>query len=368
MAMPINELTIISPDDWHLHVRQGDRLRAVIPISARRFGRINLMPNTIPPNTTAAMALAYKEQAGAAIPQGVNCVPLVTLYLTDNTSVEEIRKAWAAGIRAVKYYPAGATTNSDSGVTDIRKVYEVLAEMQRLGMLLLMHGEVNDPETDPFDREKEFLKRILKPLVKRFPKLRVVLEHVTTKDAVDFVKKHPHMAATITAHHLFYNRKDLFKKGIRPHFYCLPILKREDPHQYALIEAATSGNPQFFFGSDLAPHEKHTKEAACGCAGCWSPASIELVAEVFERTGTLHNLEKFVSINGARYYRLPRNKKKITLVLKSWVVPSEYPFGTVPPPKGSLKKAKPGKLVPFDAGETRRWQVQGIEYPELKAA
>lgn len=358
-------VTILRPLDLHLHVRDNQekdeannkkedkRMSSVLSFSAERFGTILLMPNLVPPITTTEMALAYKERAIKATPAGITCEILPVLYLTDNTSVEEIRKANAAGIRRVKYYPKGATTNSDSGVTDIRKVDAVLAEMQKLGMLFLVHGEVNDSDVDPFDREKVFLKRILVPLIKRLPKLRIVLEHITTKEAVEFVKKHPHIAASITAHHLLYSRQDMFRGGIRVHYFCLPVLKRKDPHQAALIEAATSGSKQFFFGSDLAPHEQHAKEASCGCGGCWSPASIELVAEVFARVDKLHNLEKFTSRNGARFHGLKLGKEKITLELNPWTVEASYPFGA-------------GKVIPFNAGETVNWRVRGLQYPELK--
>jgi dihydroorotase len=340
------QLTIARPDDWHLHLRDGAALAAVVRHTAERFGRAIVMPNLKPPVTTTALAAAYRQRILAALPPDCTFEPLMTLYLTDNTPPEEIDRARASGfVHAVKYYPAGATTNSDSGVTDVRRTYAVLERMEQLGLPFLVHGEVTDSHVDVFDREKAFIDRILTDVVRRFPRLRVVFEHVTTKDAVDFVRHAgPDVAATITPQHLLLNRNALFQGGIRPHLYCLPVLKRE-PHRVALVEAATGGSPKFFLGTDSAPHARHTKEADCGCAGIYSAhAGIELYAEVFEAAGRLERLEAFASFHGPDFYRLPRNRGAITLVREAWSPPSSYPFGEY-------------EIVPFRAGETVAWRV-----------
>jgi dihydroorotase len=325
----------------------------VVPDTARQFARAIVMPNLRPPVTTTEQALQYRARIVAALPHGAKFraakfEPLMTLYLTDNTSAEEIKKAKASGIvHAVKYYPAGATTNSDAGVTDMRKTYPALEEMQRCGMPLLVHGEVTDPAVDVFDREAVFIERVLQPLLKDFPKLRVVFEHITTKDAVQFVISAPaNIAATITAHHLRYNRNAMFKGGIRPHYYCLPVLKRET-HREALVKAAISGNKKFFLGTDSAPHEQHLKESACGCAGCYTAhAAIEMYAEVFEQAGALDKLEGFASFYGADFYGLPRNTQSITLRKEEWQVPASLGFGE-------------HRLVPLRAGEMMKWKLVG---------
>ncbi|MDE2311104.1 MAG: dihydroorotase, partial [Betaproteobacteria bacterium] len=295
------ELKLIRPDDWHLHLRDEALMRSVLPDSARQFARAIVMPNLRPPVTTTAQALEYRQRILAALPAGMTFEPLMTLYLTDNTSAEEIRKAKQSGaIHAVKLYPAGATTNSDAGVTDIRKTWHALEEMQRCGMPLLVHGEVTDPAVDVFDREAVFIERVLQPLLRDLPGLRIVFEHITTKDAAQFVRGAPaNIAATITVHHLLYNRNAMLAGGIRPHYYCLPVLKRET-HREALVAAASSGNQKFFLGTDSAPHAQHTKETACGCAGCYTAhAAIELYAEAFEQAGALDKLEAFASFHGA---------------------------------------------------------------------
>ncbi|MDP2154814.1 MAG: dihydroorotase [Sulfuricella sp.] len=343
----MEKLTLIRPDDWHLHLRDGEHMRAVLPDTARRFGRAIVMPNLRPPITTTDMALAYRGRILAALPQGMRFEPLMTLYLTDNTAPAEIASAKASGlVHGVKLYPAGATTNSDSGVTDLLgKCSAVLAEMEKQDLPLLVHGEVTDPEVDAFDREKVFIDRVLAPLVQRFPGLRVVLEHVTTRDGVEFVKAaSERVAATLTAHHLLMNRNAMFAGGIRPHHYCLPVLKREE-HRRALVAAAISGDPKFFLGTDSAPHAKGAKEAACGCAGMYTAhAAIELYAEAFEQAGALDRLEAFASFYGADFYGLPRNTDSITLVKESWDVPAEMKFG------GDV-------LIPLRAGERIGWRL-----------
>ncbi|MCK6411514.1 MAG: dihydroorotase [Azonexus sp.] len=342
------QLTLTRPDDWHLHLRDGAALKAVIGHTAAQFGRAIVMPNLKPPVTTVEQAAAYRERILAAIPAGLRFEPLMTLYLTDNTPASEIAQAAASGfVKAVKLYPAGATTNSDAGLTAIEKAYDTLAEMERVGLPLLVHGEVTDPQIDLFDREKVFIDSVLLPLTQRFPKLKVVMEHITTKDAAEFVAAAPStVAATITAHHLLYNRNAIFQGGVRPHWYCLPVLKRET-HREALVAAATSGNPKFFLGTDSAPHSKSAKEAACGCAGCYTAyAAIELYAEAFEAVGALDQLEAFASHNGPDWYGLPRNAEQITLVKEDWNVPATYPY-------------LPGdEIVPLRAGETLRWKLR----------
>lgn len=341
------ELKITRPDDWHLHLRDGELMRSVLPDTARQFARAIVMPNLRPPVTTTAQALKYRARILAELPQNMTFEPLMTLYLTDNTSAEEIRLAKASGvIHAVKLYPAGATTNSDAGVTDIRKTYAALEEMQHCGMPLLVHGEVTESSIDIFDRESVFIERVMQPLLKNMPELRVVFEHITTKDAAQFVANAPaNIAATLTPQHLLYNRNAMLVGGIRPHFYCLPILKRET-HREALIKAATSGNKKFFLGTDSAPHAQHTKENACGCAGCYSAHSaIELYAEAFETAGALDKLEGFASFHGADYYDLPRNTEKVTLRKEEWQVPAVVGFGE-------------HQLVPLRAGETMKWKLQ----------
>ena len=339
-------LTLTRPDDWHLHLRDGVALSAVLPDTARQFARAIVMPNLKPPVTTTALAGAYRERILAARPAGNDFQPLMTLYLTDATPPAEIAAAKASGfVQGVKLYPAGATTNSDSGVTDIRRCDDTLAEMARLGMPLLIHGEVTDAEIDVFDREAVFIDRILGPLLQRHPALRVVFEHITTRDAAQFVRDAgPNVGATITAHHLLYNRNALFQGGIRPHNYCLPVLKRE-VHRVALVEAATSGDPKFFLGTDSAPHARHTKEADCGCAGCYTAlTALELYAEAFEAAGALDKLEGFASHFGPDFYRLPRNTGRVTLRREAFAVPADLPYGS-------------DRLVPFRAGETLRWRL-----------
>ena len=339
-------LTMTRPDDWHVHLRDGEVLTDTVRDISRYMGRAIIMPNLVPPATTTELALAYRERIMAAQPQG-DFTPLMVLYLTDNTTPEEIKKAKESGhIVAAKLYPAGATTNSDSGVTDIEKVFPALAAMQEVGMLLLVHGEVTDTAIDIFDREKVFLETKLSKVVENFPTLKIVLEHITTKDAVEFVNNAPdNVAATITAHHLLYNRNHMLAGGIRPHYYCLPILKRNS-HQQALIEAATSGSKKFFLGTDSAPHSKDKKEAACGCAGAdTAHAALELYAEAFEEAGALDKLEGFASHHGADFYGLPRNTDTVTLTKSPWQVPESYQLGS-------------GQVVPIKAGDTIDWQVK----------
>ncbi|MBC7696792.1 MAG: dihydroorotase [Bacteroidia bacterium] len=342
----MTSLTITRPDDWHLHLRDGAALRAVLPDTARQFARSIVMPNLRPPVTTTELAMAYRQRILDALPKGASFEPLMTLYLTDNTSAQEIAKAKASGIiHGVKLYPAGATTNSDSGVTNLSHCVKALAAMEKLGLPLLAHAEVTDADVDVFDRERVFIERNMIPLLKNFPALKVVFEHITTKDAADFVtESSSNLAATITAHHLLMNRNDMFKGGIQPHHYCLPILKREE-HRIALVKAAISGNAKFFLGTDSAPHAKHTKEAACGCAGMYTAhTAMELYAEAFENANALDKLEGFASFYGADFYDLPRNTEQITLVKESWKVPKSLPFDGV-------------DLVPLRAGQTISWKM-----------
>jgi dihydroorotase len=344
-ASPL-EITIIRPDDWHIHLRDGDALKRTVSDAAQQFARAIVMPNLVPPVMNTEQALGYKQRIVAARPAGSQFEPLMVLYLTDSTDPAEIAKAKAAGVSAVKLYPAGATTNSASGVTDLTKVYPVLEAMQTVGMPFLLHGEVTDSAIDIFDREKVFLDRTFSKLVTQFPELKMVLEHITTADSAEFVAAAPdNVAATITAHHLLYNRNHMLAGGIRPHYYCLPILKR-NTHQAALIKAATSGNPKFFLGTDSAPHAKDKKEAACGCAGSYTAyAAIELYAEAFDDAHALDKLEGFASHFGPDFYQLPRNTQKITLVKSEWQAPNSLDFAGT-------------DLVPLRAGETLRWQVK----------
>ena len=345
-VMP-QKLTITRPDDWHLHLRDGAALAAVLPDTARRFARAIVMPNLKPPVATLAQALAYRQRILAALPSGSQFEPLMTLYLTDDTPPTEIDAARSSGlVQAVKLYPAGATTNSAAGVTDLAKCRATLARMEVLGMPLLVHGEATDPAVDVFDREAVFIERVLRPLLMDFPALRVVFEHITTQQAVQFVlAAGDNVAATITAHHLLLNRNAIFAGGIRPHHYCLPVLKRE-AHRQALIAAAISGSPKFFLGTDSAPHARGAKEQACGCAGCYTAhAGIELYAEAFDAAGALKRLEGFASFHGADFYGLPRNTGKITLVNESWPVPAGQPF------------VDGDTLVPLRAGETIAWRI-----------
>ncbi|EKO3564722.1 dihydroorotase [Vibrio metschnikovii] len=338
--------TLTRPDDWHVHLRDGDVLQDTVRDISRYNGRALIMPNTVPPVTTTDMALAYRERILAAKPRA-HFQPLMTLYLTDNTSPDEIRKAKASGaIVAAKLYPAGATTNSDSGVTDPKKIYPVLQAMQQEGLLLLVHGEVTTQDVDIFDREKTFLETVLAPIVNDFPNLKIVLEHITTAEAVAFVKQAgENVAATITAHHLLFNRNHMLVGGIRPHFYCLPILKRAT-HQDALVAAATSGNKKFFLGTDSAPHAQGQKESACGCAGSYTAhAALELYAEVFEKQAKLENLAAFASHNGPDFYGLPRNTDTVTLTKQAWSVPNTMPFGN-------------NMVVPIRASESIHWTVK----------
>ena len=345
----LNTLTITRPDDWHLHLRDGAALKAVLPDTARQFARAIVMPNLRPPITTTALAIAYRQRILDVLPKGMNFEPLMTLYMTDNTTAEEIALAKTSGIvHGVKLYPAGATTNSDSGVTNLGHCVKALEAMEKLGMPLLAHAEVTDSDVDVFDREKVFIERNMIPLLNKFPALKTVFEHITTKDAADFVTEAPNnVAATITAHHLLMNRNDMFKGGIQPHHYCLPILKREE-HRVALVKAATSGNAKFFLGTDSAPHAKNTKEAACGCAGIYTAhAAIELYAEAFENANALEKLEGFSSFYGADFYGLPRNTTKITLEKARWLVPNELPLGD-------------DSLVPLRAGQQISWKLLSL--------
>ncbi|MBY0454933.1 MAG: dihydroorotase [Burkholderiaceae bacterium] len=341
----LHTLTLTRPDDWHLHVRDGEPLHTVVPHTAAQFGRAIIMPNLRPPVTTAAQALAYKQRIVAAVPAGVAFEPLMTLYLTDNLPPDEIDRAKDAGVVACKLYPAGATTNSDAGVTDLRKIYPTLEAMQRAGMPLLVHGEVTSPEIDLFDREAVFIDTQLIPLRRDFPELKIVFEHITTKDAAQYVPEAgPYTAATITAHHLLYNRNAIFTGGIRPHYYCLPVLKRES-HRLALVQAATSGSDRFFLGTDSAPHPAHLKEHASGCAGCYTAhAAMELYAEAFDNAGALDKLEGFASFFGADFYNLPRNQGRITLRRESWTPPDHFDFGDA-------------QLKPLRAGEALAWRL-----------
>ena len=338
-----SSLTLTRPDDWHLHVRDGAALQTVVPHTAAQFGRAIIMPNLKPPVTTAELALAYKARIMAAVPQGVAFEPLMTLYLTDNLPPAEIVKAKAAGVVACKLYPAGATTNSDAGVTDLKKIYPTLEAMQKVGMLLLVHGEVTSSEIDLFDREAAFIDTQLIPLRRDFPELKIVFEHITTKDAADYVMDADRfVGATLTAHHLLYNRNAIFTGGIRPHYYCLPVLKRET-HRVALLNAATSGNTRFFLGTDSAPHPAHLKEHASGCAGCYTAhAAIEMYAEAFDSVGKLDQLEAFASFNGADFYGLPRNTGTISLKRESWTPPESFQFG-----EAELKPLRSGEALPW---------------------
>ena len=338
-------LTITRPDDWHLHVRDGAALASVVPHTAAQFGRAIIMPNLRPPVTTTVQALSYKERIAQAVPAAMAFEPLMTLYLTDVTPPDEIARAADAGIVALKLYPAGATTNSDAGVTDIRKTYKTLEAMQRAGLKLLVHGEVTDSEIDLFDREAVFIDRVMAPLRKDFPELKVVFEHITTKEAAQYVADaDAHTAATITAHHLLYNRNAIFLGGIRPHYYCLPVLKRE-VHRQALVQAATSGSPKFFLGTDSAPHPAHLKEHPCGCAGCYTAlTALELYAEAFEAAGALDKLEGFASFFGADFYGLPRNSGRVTLRKETWTIPDEVAFGEA-------------VVKPLRGGEVLKWRI-----------
>lgn len=344
-------LTLVRPDDWHLHVRDGAALAAVVPHTAQRFGRALIMPNLRPPITTTAQALEYRQRILAAVPAGLDFQPLMSLYLTDNMAPDEIDTARDSGaVIAAKLYPAGATTNSDAGVTAIDKIYPVLERMQARDLVLCVHGEVTATDVDVFDRENAFIERVLAPLVARFPSLRVVFEHITTADAVDFVLgAGPNVGATVTAHHLLLNRNAIFAGGIRPHHYCLPVLKRET-HRQALVRAVTSGSPKFFLGTDSAPHARTAKENACGCAGCYTAhAGIELYAEAFDQAGALDRLEAFASLNGPAFYRLKPNAGTITLRRESWEVPRGYPY------------LDGDQLVPLRAGESVGWCVADRE-------
>jgi dihydroorotase len=338
-------LTLTRPDDWHVHLRDGAALTTVVPHTAAQFARAIVMPNLKPPVTSTAMALAYKQRILSALPAGMAFEPLMTLYLTDNMPADEIHRAHEAGVAAVKLYPAGATTNSSAGVTDIRHTHATLEAMQRVGMPLLVHGEVTDSEVDLFDREAVFIDRHLQPLRRDFPELKIVFEHITTKEAAQYVAQAGvFTAATITAHHLLYNRNALFLGGVRPHYYCLPVLKRE-VHRQALVQAATSGSDRFFLGTDSAPHPAHLKEHASGCAGCYTALSaLELYAEAFDSVGALGQLEGFASVHGPAFYGLPRNQGSVTLTRKTWTLPESVSFG-----EASLK--------PLRGGEELHWQL-----------
>lgn len=339
-------LTLTRPDDWHLHVRDGAAMHAVVPHTAAQFARAIIMPNLKPPVTTTAQALAYKARILAAVPAGVPFEPLMTLYLTDNLAPEEIARAKAAGIVACKLYPAGATTNSDFGVTDLRKIYPVLEAMQREGLLLLVHGEVTSSDIDLFDREAAFIDQQLIPLRRDFPELKIVFEHITTKEAAHYVREADRfVGATITPQHLLFNRNAIFTGGIRPHYYCLPVLKREE-HRQALVQVATSGSNKFFLGTDSAPHAAHLKEHASGCAGCYSAhAALELYATAFETAGALDKLEGFASFHGPDFYGLPRNTSTVTLVKQTWTPPESFAFG------------EGAELKPLAAGEALGWKL-----------
>jgi len=341
------EITITRPDDWHLHVRDGAALAAVLPDTARQFARAVIMPNLRPPVTTAAMAVDYRKRILEALPAGADFTPLMTLYLTDLTPPDEIARAKVAGVVALKLYPAGATTNSDAGVTDIRKTYPTLEAMQREGLLLLVHGEVTDPAVDVFDREAVFIERVMMPLRRDFPALKVVFEHITTREAAQYVAEADDFtAATLTAHHLLYNRNALFMGGLRPHYYCLPVLKRE-VHRLALVQAATSGSARFFLGTDSAPHAAQLKEQSVCGAGCYTALSaLELYAEAFDAAGALDKLEAFASFNGPAFYGLPRNRGSVTLRRQAWTLPDALPFGDA-------------QLKPLRAGESLAWQLVG---------
>ena len=342
----MDSISLTRPDDWHLHLRDGEAMRAVVGASAAQFARAIVMPNLRPPVATVGQALAYRQRIVDALPAGAAFEPLMTLYLTDNTSADEIRRATDSGrVVAVKLYPAGATTNSDAGVTDLRRTWPVLDAMQRCGMPLLVHGEVTDPQVDVFDREAVFIDTVLDPLRRDFPGLRVVFEHITTRQAAQYVAQAgATLAATITAHHLLYNRNAIFAGGLRPHWYCLPVLKREE-HRRALLEAATGGNARFFLGTDSAPHAARLKEHAAACAGCYTaPHAIELYASAFEQMGALDRLEAFASFNGPDFYGLPRNSGRITLRREAWTIPESLPFGA-------------DRIVPLAGGETLAWKL-----------
>ena len=340
-----DSVTLARPDDWHLHLRDGAALAAVLPYTARQFGRAIVMPNLRPPVTTTAAALAYRERIVAALPAGLAFEPLMTLYLTDDTPPDEIVRAKAAGVVALKLYPAGATTHSDAGVTDVRRCHATLEAMQRQGLPLLVHGEVTDPAVDIFDREAVFIERVMLPLRRSFPGLKVVFEHITTQDAADYVAgSDAHTAATITAHHLLYNRNALFTGGLRPHYYCLPVLKKER-HRQALLRAATGGSPQFFLGTDSAPHAASMKEQSVCGAGCYTaPAALEMYAEAFEAAAALDKLEAFASFHGADFYGLPRHRETVTLRRQPWTLPETLPFGDA-------------LIKPLRGGETLYWKL-----------
>ena len=346
--MATQQISLTRPDDWHLHLRDGDMLARVLPDTARQFARAIVMPNLAPPVTNVALAGAYRDRILAALPAGMDFEPLMTLYLTERTSPQDIAEAKASGfVHAVKWYPAGATTNSDAGVSNIERCADTLKALQDHDLPLLVHGEVTDPGVDVFDREAVFIENLLKPLLQRYPKLRVVLEHITTRQAAEFIAAAPaNVAATITPHHLLMNRNALFTGGLRPHHYCLPVLKREE-HRLALVAAATGGSPKFFLGTDSAPHTRGAKESACGCAGMYSAhAALELYAEVFEAQGALDKLEAFASFHGPDFYRLPRNTDRITLVREAWTLPAELGEGAT-------------ALVPLRAGTGLAWRLQG---------
>ncbi|ALE02574.1 dihydroorotase [Candidatus Pseudothioglobus singularis PS1] len=348
MSDKVQQLTITKPDDWHLHLRGGREMSSVVGMTAKQMGRAIIMPNLSPPIRTSEQALAYREEIMQALPKDTSFSPLMTLYLTDSTTQKDIINAKKEDhIYAVKYYPSGATTNSDSGVTNISKVYPVLEQMQKEGVPLLVHGEVTDSDIDIFDREKVFLDSILGHLVKNFPDLKIVLEHITTKDSVDFVTQgNTNIAATITAHHLLSNRNHMLVGGIKPHYYCLPVLKRRVPHQEALITAATSGDSKFFLGTDSAPHDKSQKESACGCAGVFSAhAAIELYAEAFDGVNKINMLEGFASYFGPDFYGLPRNSEKVTLEKAKWQIPESYDFSS-------------SRVIPFYAGKSLSWKLK----------
>jgi len=340
-----SSLTLLRPDDWHLHIRDGDALKAVLPHTAKQFARAIIMPNLKPPVTTVAAAAAYRERILAAVPKGLKFEPLMSLYLTDNTPADEIKRAAASGfVVGAKLYPSGATTNSDAGVTSIEKIFPALAAMEETGLIFQVHGEVTESSVDVFDRERAFIDQVMLPMRTRFPKLKMVFEHVTTREAVHFVKSHANVGATITPQHLLLNRNAIFQGGIRPHNYCLPVLKREHD-RVALVEAATSDDARFFLGTDSAPHARHTKENSCGCAGVFSAhAAIELYAEAFDAVGKLDKLQAFASERGPDFYGLPRNRDSITLKRETWQVPASYEF----PDSG---------IVPFRASETIAWKM-----------
>jgi dihydroorotase len=344
--MTASTLSLTRPDDWHLHLRDGDLMRSVVGATARVFGRAVVMPNLDPPVTTVAAAASYRERIAAALPRGSRFAPLLTLYLTDRTAPEEIASARRSGfVIGCKYYPAGATTHSDAGVTDLARALPALQAMEREGMPLLVHGEVVDADVDIFDRERVFIDRVLARVVRDFPGLRIVLEHVTTEEGVEFVASAPpQVGATVTPQHLLWSRNALLAGGLRPNLYCMPVLKREK-HRRALLRAATGGNPKFFLGTDSAPHARGAKENACGCAGCYSsPVALELYAQAFEQAGALDRLEAFASFHGADFYGLPRHEDKVTLRREAWTVPAEYSFGEA-------------TVVPLRAGERLDWRV-----------